>query len=406
MVTRLAATRSEELRRHNMSRLLALVHQHGEQSRADLTTALRLNRSTIGDLVADLVALGLVTERRPMSGDRAGRPSHVVVPRAEGAFVLSVDVGVEQLTLAVVGLGGGVHARSSHAVEGSGRRPDRIAARIARAGERLMKQVTDTPPVAVGVSVPGAVRRGTGTVDGVVELAPNLGWRHVAFGQQLRAKLPWDIPVKVGNDADLGAVGEHQRGAAIGLDNVIYLTGSVGIGAGIIVDGREMYGAGGFAGEIGHVTINPDGPPCHCGSTGCIETYLGEHALLRAAGVTDEHGAAALANVFAAAEAGDGRAEEGVRTTALWLGRALAILVNVFNPQAIVVGGSLSHVIRLERALMEQVLDQRAMAASRADAAILLPGLGEDSALIGAAESAFAELLAAPDLITVAAASG
>lgn len=406
MVTRLAATRSEELRRHNMSRLLALVHQHGEHSRAELTHALKLNRSTIGDLVADLVALGLVTERRPMSGDRAGRPSHVVVPRAEGAFVLSVDVGVEQLTLAVVGLGGGVLARSTHDIEGSGRRPDRIAGRIARAGERLMRQVTDNPPVAVGVSVPGAVRRGTGTVDGVVELAPNLGWRHVAFGQQLRGKLPWDIPVKVGNDADLGAVGEHQRGAAVGLDNVIYLTGSVGIGAGIIADGREMYGAGGFAGEIGHVTINPDGPPCHCGSTGCIETYLGEHALLRAAGVTDEHGAAALAKVFEAAEAGDARAEEAVRTTALWLGRALAILVNVFNPQAIVVGGSLSHVIRLERPLMEQVLDQRAMAASRADAAILLPGLGEDSALIGAAESAFAELLAAPDLITAAAAPG
>jgi len=395
VATRPAATRSEELRRHNLSRLLALVHQHGEQSRADLTAALHLNRSTIGDLVSDLVDLGLVTERRPVSAERAGRPSHVVVPRTEGAFVLSVDIGVEQLTLAVVGLGGSVVARSTHDIEGSGRRPDRIAARVARYGAKLMDELGAATPVAVGVSVPGAVRR----PDDIVELAPNLGWKHVPFARQLEAKLPWRIPVKLGNDADLAALGEHQRGAAIGLDHVIFVMGSVGIGAGVIVEGSGMYGAGGFAGEIGHVTINPEGPPCHCGSSGCIETYLGEHALLRAAGVTTEHGAEVLNEVFARAEAGHTREADAVHTTALWLGRALSILVNVFNPRGIIVGGTLARVMQLEPSLVESVLDQRAMAAARADASILLPGLGTDSALIGAAEAAFAQLLEAPDLL-------
>ena len=145
------------------------------------------------------------------------------------------------------------------------------------------------------------------------------------------------------------------------------------------------------------MTINPDGPPCHCGSTGCIETYIGEHALLRAAGITDRHGPRVVEAVFADAEAGQPAAAEAVRTVAIWLGRSLANLVNCFNPQAIVVGGSLAEVVRLERALVESELDRRAMAAARAGVQLLLPGLQQDSALIGAAELAFTDLLEAPD---------
>ena len=145
------------------------------------------------------------------------------------------------------------------------------------------------------------------------------------------------------------------------------------------------------------MTINPDGPPCHCGSTGCIETYIGEHALLRAAGVTDRHGLRAVAAVFEAAAAGDERSVAAVRTVAVWLGRSLANVVNCFNPQAIVVGGSLAEVVRLDRATVEGELDRRAMAAARAGVQVLLPGLDQDSALIGAAELAFQNLLTSPD---------
>ena len=394
MAAQRVAVRPEEIRRHNLSRLLRSIHQHGELTRADLTAAMGLNRSTIGALVSDLVALGLVTEFVPSGGDRAGRPSHLVAPRPDGPYVLAVDVAVERIVTAAVGLGGTVHERRDTPIEGADRLPRAVVDQIvADAGWLADRLPGSQGPVGVGVSIPGTVRRR----DGFVEHAPNLEWRSVPFAELLAARLPGQLDVQAGNDADLGAVAEHQRGAAIGYDHLVYLNGSVGVGSGIIAEGAQLHGVGGYAGEIGHMTINPDGPPCHCGSTGCIETYIGEHALLRAAGVTDRHGPQAVAAVFQGAAAGDKRSVAAVRTVALWLGRSLANVVNCFNPQAIVVGGSLAEVVRLDRATVEGELDRRAMAAARAGVQVLLPGLDQDSALIGAAELAFQTLLTSPD---------
>jgi predicted NBD/HSP70 family sugar kinase len=399
MMARAAAVRPEEMRRHNMSLLLQEIHQHGELTRADLTAAMGLNRSTIGALVADLVALGLVREYIPAGRDRAGRPSHVVAPRRDGPYVLAVDVAVERIVTAAVGLGGQVYARRETAIEGEESRPAAVVRRIVTDGRWLAARL---PPAArvvgIGVSVPGTVR----LLDGFVEHAPNLNWRAVPFAALLAAKFGPRLGVHVGNDADLGAVAEHQRGAAVGYEHVVYLNGSVGVGGGIIAEGMQLHGVRGYAGEIGHMTLNPEGPPCHCGSTGCIETYIGEHALLRAAGITDRHGREAVAAVFRAAENGDAQAGAAVHTVAVWLGRGLANLVNVFNPQAVVVGGSLAEVVRLDRHTVETELDRRAMAASRSCVTVLRPGLHQDSALIGAAELAFQTLLTAPDAPPVA----
>lgn len=393
-MARRLAVRPEEIRRHNLSLLLRHIHQHGDLTRAELTAATGLNRSTIGALVSDLVTLGLVTEYVPTGRDRAGRPSHMVAPRPDGPYVLAVDVAVERISTATVGLGGLVHERRQAALDGAARRPESVIERIVADAEWLAaRRPGGCGPVGVGVSIPGTVRRR----DGYIEHAPNLNWRAVPFAQMLMEALGGGLDVQIGNDADLGAVAEHQRGAATGYDHLVYLNGSVGVGGGVIAEGSPLHGAGGYAGEIGHMTINPDGPPCHCGSTGCIETYIGEHALLRAAGVAGQHGPRAVDAVFIDAASGDPVASQAVRTVAVWLGRSLANLVNCFNPQAIVVGGSLAEVVRLERWTVELELDRRAMAASRAGVQLLLPGLGQESALIGAAELAFQSLLDAPD---------
>ena len=398
MAAQRVAVRPEEIRRHNLSRLLRSIHQHGELTRADLTAAMGLNRSTIGALVSDLVALGLVTEYVPSGGDRAGRPSHVVAPRPDGPYVLAVDVAVERIVTAAVGLGGAVHERRTTAIDGDARLPQAVVSQIVADADWLAGRLPGSQgPVGIGVSIPGTVRRR----DGFVEHAPNLDWRAVPFAALLAERLPRRLDVQAGNDADLGAVAEHQRGAAIGYDHLVYLNGSVGVGSGIIADGAQLHGVGGYAGEIGHMTVNPDGPPCHCGSTGCIETYIGEHALLRAAGVAEQHGPQAVAAVFSAAAAGEERAVNAVRAVAVWLGRCLANVVDCFNPQAIVVGGSLAEVVRLDRAAVECELDRRAMAAARAGVQVLLPGLDQDSALIGAAELAFQALLTSPDSLAV-----
>ena len=406
------AVRPEEIRRANLSLLLRHIHQHGEVSRAELTAASGLNRSTIGTLVSDLVALGLVTEYvpsgrdadQPVTGrvlstrvarertDRAGRPSHVVAPRPGGPYVVAVDVAVERIVTAAVGLGGVVHERRATVIDGVARRPASVIAQIVDDTQWLAERLGGAP-VGIGVAIPGTVR----SRDGFVEHAPNLNWRAVPFADLLSNALPGAPEVQVGNDADLGAVAEHQRGVAVGIDHLVYLNGSVGVGSGIIAAGSQVHGSGGYAGEIGHMTMNPDGPPCHCGSTGCIETYIGEHALLRAAGITDQHGRGAVDAVFASATEGDERSVAAVHTVAIWLGRGLANVVNCFNPQAIVVGGTLAEIVRIDRGTVEAELDVRAMTASRAGMQLLLPGLDQDSALIGASELAFQTLLTAPD---------
>jgi predicted NBD/HSP70 family sugar kinase len=399
---RRAAARPEEIRRHNLGLLLRHIHQHGDLTRAELTAATGLNRSTIGALVSDLVGLGLVSEYVPSGRDRAGRPSHLVAPRPDGPYVLAVDVAVQRIVTATVGLGGVVHERRLVAIDGPSRRPEAVIAQIVEDAEWLCRRRPGGfGPVGVGVSIPGTVRRR----DGFIEHAPNLNWRAVPFAKMLAAEMSGEPDVVIANDADLGAVAEHQRGAAIGYDHLVYLKGSVGVGGGIISDGIQLHGSGGYAGEIGHMTINPNGPPCHCGSTGCIETYIGEHALLRAAGVTGPQGPRAVDALFIDAGSGEPNAQRAVRTVAMWLGRSLANIVNCFNPQAIVVSGSLAEVVRLERVLVETELDRRAMAASRAGVKLLLPGLGQESALIGASELAFQGLLDAPDSLVVSVAN-
>src|SRR5437016_14629304 len=142
VVAQRGAVRPEEIRRHNLGLLLREIHQHGELTRAELTAALGLNRSTIGALVSDLVQLGLVEEYVPAGRDRAGRPSHVVAPRADGPYVLAVEVGVERLITAAIGLGGTVYARQEHPIEGDARRPEAIVAQIVAEGAAIAARLS------------------------------------------------------------------------------------------------------------------------------------------------------------------------------------------------------------------------------------------------------------------------
>ncbi|MDP9395098.1 MAG: ROK family protein, partial [Actinomycetota bacterium] len=294
----------EEVRRHNLSTLLTRIHRDGATSRAALTAHMGLNRSTIGALTTDLADAGLVREQPggPASRSRSGggRPSHVVVPQAERVFVLAVDIGVSRIVAARVGLGGTVldrrdltHERHQHGLAD-------VVRVVAGACEDLLAAARRRGRcLGVGAGVPGAVSRG----DGVVRFGPNLGWVDEPFGEALATRLA--LPVHVGNDADLGVLAEHTRGVAVGCDHVAYLSGEVGIGGGFLVDGRPLAGFGGYAGEIGHLVVHPEGRRCRCGARGCWETEVGEDALLELAGRPLGGGARAVREVFDAVAAGD-----------------------------------------------------------------------------------------------------
>jgi predicted NBD/HSP70 family sugar kinase len=242
------------------------------------------------------------------------------------------------------------------------------------------------------VAVAGVVRRS----DGLVRHAPNLGWKDVPLGQHLAAAIRTHVPVAIANEADLGGLAEHRRGAAVGESEVVYVAGEVGVGGSVTVDGRPLIGAAGYAGEIGHMIVNPAGSPCACGSTGCWETEIGERAMLVGAGRSATGGRAAVDELIAAAFAGEPRAAASVSRVGEWLGIGIASLVNVFNPTLVVLGGVLGRIHPLVAPELESALDRRTLTASRQLARVTPGALGVNAPIIGAAELAFEPMLADP----------
>ncbi|MEV6601195.1 ROK family transcriptional regulator [Actinoplanes sp. NPDC051346] len=387
-----AAPSQEEVRRHNLGTLLRYVHIHGATSRAELTTKLGLNRSTIGALTADLITAGLVSEKGQRDTGRAGRPSLVVRPESSMVYAYALNIEVDLLRAARVGLGGTILDRR----EAPRPRGMQVVDAVKPLAGFIKEMSKDVPPGArylgAGLAVAGMVRR----ADGMVRLAPTIGWVDQPVGEALVEEIGDVGPLIVANIADVSALVEHSRGAAAGRDNVIYLYGDVGVGAGIIAGGRRITGHGGYGGEVGHMVVNPGGSPCGCGSRGCWETEIGEYALLRLAGREDRTGREAVLGVVEAAMRGDWAAQQAVRHVGEWVGLGVGNLVNIFNPEAVIFGGTLRDVYLVAAAQIRSRLNEVALPACREHIRLRTPELGTDAALIGAAELAFEKLLADP----------
>ena len=386
--------RPEQLKRNNMGRLLTRVHLTGPTSRATLTRDLGLNRSTIGDLTSSLVDLGLVTEAGTVSTHGNGRPSYVVQPR-DDVTVIGVNLGVDRNTVASVGLGGEVLSRRERPHHRGEHDMLSVVESLAQMIEDALREDSGRRCLGVGVAVPGAV----GLRDGVVRFAPNLGWSNAPFAAALSSRL--GMTVVCDNDAHLGARAEHLRGVAVGRDNIAYLAGSVGVGGGFIVGGQPLTGASGYAGEIGHLSLEPDGPECRCGNTGCFETKISENRLLTLAGRLPGGGPEAVQEVIGAAAAGEQRASEALDDIAHWVALGLRSVINIFNPEMVVLGDSLAMIwhargseihARLGELPLISPIDQLEVVASR---------FGHDAPLVGAAELAFTGLLADPAGVSV-----
>ncbi|HZE38803.1 MAG TPA: ROK family protein [Stackebrandtia sp.] len=384
----------EEIRRQNLGALLRHVHMRGAASRAELTADLGLNRSTIGALTAELIAAGLVSEEVPKdtTRSRAGRPSLVVSPESERWYVYALSVEVDRVRAARVGLGGAILDRREAPREREHEAAE-AAAPLAELVHDMHRHVpAESVYIGCGVAVCGMVRR----ADGAVRLAPHVGWEDQPFAEAMKAELRYDAPVSLGNVADLSALAEHTRGSAAGLDNVIYLYGDVGIGAGIIAGGRRVTGHGGYGGEVGHMVVHPRGHKCGCGSQGCWETEIGEGAIMRAAGREHLSGRDAVLAVVDAARRGDASAQTATRQVGDWLGFGVANLVNIFNPEMVLFGGTLRDIYLVAAAAVRSRLNGLALPVCREHLQLRTPSLGEDAALIGAAELAFEGLLANP----------
>jgi predicted NBD/HSP70 family sugar kinase len=323
-----------------------------------------------------------------------GRPSPLVAPRRDGPVVLAVEMATGSLAVAVVGLGGAILSSTRIDRPRGARSPGREVSAVAQLARGPIAEMRHGESlVAVGVSVPGLVRR----KDGFVHLAPNLGWRDIAVPALVSEELQLDIPVFVGNDANLATLAEHTRGAGVGHSDFICLWGEAGLGAGIVASGSQLGGSQGYAGEVGHMTVNPDGVACHCGSRGCWETEVGEEALARHAGESaSDGGHAGMEELLVAAEEGVPAAMDAMAVVGRWLGIGIAGLIDIFNPGAIALGALYGRLYpHVRTAILEEVA-RRAIGTERGLVAIVPVSLGSDAALLGAAEIAFEPTIADP----------
>ena len=385
--------RSETVRRANLGAIVRELHASGPLSRSDLVARTGLTRTAIRALVAELVVGGLAAEEPATRLGTPGRPSPVVRLVPEHAVVLAFDIGVDSLAASIVGLGGTTLARIRE--ERLLRHPtvDDVAADLSGLARIVRnRRPANEPLVGIGVAVAGVVRRR----DGFVSMAPNLGWRDVPLGERLARALDLSVPMSIANDADLGTLAELRRGVAIGVDDMIYISGEVGVGGGLVVGGRSLTGVAGYAGEVGHMTVNPDGALCRCGSTGCWETEIGENALLVRAGHEPGGGLAAVDAVLLEAGAGSAAAQAGLDHVGRWLGIGLASLVNLLNPRLVVLGGRFALIHPFVTRALHAELDRRTLPAARRLVTVVPTSLGVDAPLLGAAELALEPLLADP----------
>jgi predicted NBD/HSP70 family sugar kinase len=377
-----------DTRRRNLGAVLRRLHQYGPTRQVDLSDGLGINRSTGVSLVDQLVDLRLVKIQDNPALQSRGRPSPLVAP-APDVVVLAAELTADRARVDLIELGGTLRVARDLPIVPSELTPAQALRAVATTAHWLVRASHGALVVGAAVAVHGAVDR-----SGRVMFAPNLGWEGADVGTvdaALRAALPGQplAEVVVGNEADFGAVGEVRRGAGRGCRNVLYVSSERGIGGGIVVDGELLAGATGLAGEIGHVKVPGGAATCGCGQAGCWETEIGLPVLEQRAGVR-------AAELFDLAAAGRRRVQRAVATTAIWLGRGLGGLVAVLQPDAVVLGGHLRRVADLAPKAVWEGLVATCPPVLAAATELRAAQLGQDAALVGAAEIAFDALFGDP----------
>lgn len=378
---------SDRTRRHNLSRILTALHHDGPRTRAELTRLTGLNRSTIGTLTGQLQQHGLAFETSATDGGTVGRPSPLVRPNADVA-ALTVNPDIDAITLGLVGLGGTVQKRVRYETDTIPTVREMIKI-VTAVVDGMRSELDDRFSVlGVGVAVPGLVR----TSDGVVTLAPHLGWHDEPLTAPLSDALGY--PVQAANDARVGSIAESIYGAGRGVSQMIYLNGSAsGIGGGVRVDGKPLQGTHGYAGELGHTVVNNSGRPCHCGRAGCLETEVTRARMLELLGV-DASRAEDLDQLLSTSDDPAVRGE--VDRQLDWVAVALGNLIGIFNPEMIILGGFLGSLYTANPERLNAGVRQQAFAPLVTDLSIERAELGTQLLTVGAAELVFADLLADP----------
>jgi glucokinase-like ROK family protein len=392
------------VRQLNTAIILDCLRLNAPLSRAETSGKIGLNRSTVSSIVNQLVQEGLVREIE-FQKDKRGRPGMLLELNPDGACAIGAEIGVGFVSIMLADFGAkpiwcmrvavDPEIGQSVYIERAG---DLIQEALARAKEQGSR------PLGIGIGVSGLVD----VRQGELAFAPNLQWSHVPLRQMLRER--FDVPVFVENDANAAALGEYYFGVARGVENFIYLSADVGLGGGIVLGGKLFRGNGGYAGEVGHMAVNPNGELCGCGRRGCWESLVSPRAVVRNIQAILQNGTDSLIRrladgnlgnitfdqVIEAAQANDQVALCALQDVARWLGIGIANLVNTLNPELVVLGGGLARASMALTPVIETTVRENALEQPRQALKIAVSAYGSEACVVGAAAIVLDEILRYP----------
>jgi predicted NBD/HSP70 family sugar kinase len=373
------AVRHDSMRARNLEVVLGEVGRSGPLTRAALAESTGLTKSTVSKLVADLLEAGILAESGVIRAGERGRPGVEVSLSGHRVAALGLEVNVDYLAVCLLDLARSVRHSLRVERDNRGSRPADVLGEL-----RVLALDAIEKAEGLGLSVAGAVLAVSGPVEGgLLHNAPNLGWRDVLAAESLRLPLEVDMD----NEANLAALGELWFGT--GDPDFLYVSGEIGIGAGLVVDGSLFRGVHGFAGELGHVVVSPKGPPCRCGGHGCLEVYAGQEALLRnvPGGVTE---------LVARLRDGDKRAARACTDAGRALGIALTSAVNLLDLDRIVLGGVFARLFPWISGPVGEAMEARLGKLRRTVPSLTGSRLGGDAATLGAAGQVIQRIIAEP----------
>ncbi|MGG3454480.1 MULTISPECIES: ROK family protein [Paenibacillus] len=377
------------IKKMNKTIVLDTIRQRQPLSRADISAAIGLNKATVSSLVSELIDSQLVTEIGPGESSGGRKPTLLLFNRSAG-YAVGIDIRVNDLLAVLVDLEG--HVLLEKTVALADFTPDHVVEQIRKTIRQFSKKLPESPYgiVGIGIGVPGLVDDKSRVVS-----APNLDWNQVDLYIPLASEFGANLHID--NEANAGAIGEKLYGAGREAQNLIYLSIGIGIGSGIIVGGELYRGTSNFSGEVGHMTVSENGPLCRCGNRGCWETLASEKALLdRAAKLwSDSH--PDLEGIIRLARDGEPRAVQLLNEIGAQLGVGLANLVNILNPELIVIGNRLSLAGDLLQDAMLRTIENRSLSYHRKKSGVAFANLGIRSTALGAASMPITMFLSEPD---------
>ena len=395
------------VRERNLSIVLRYIWEAGGPiARARLTEISGLNKSTVGNLLAQLTAWGLVRETGTVQAG-PGRPGTLIDIDQEGGRIIGAEIGVGFISVVLADLKANIVWRRKIETNGAARDQTFVLTQAASAVQEAADQARASGRrlLGIGLGVPGLVDHATGAL----LLAPNLGWSNVPLRTMWQH---FGVPLIVENEANAAALGEYMLGAAQHVENFIYLSTGVGLGGGLMIGGRLYGGVGGYAGEIGHMTLAPDGPQCSCGNRGCWETLVGPSAILDRVRQAAREGrvpgllnlpdidgdvqAVRMEHVFEAAKTGDAVVLNVMEDVGRYLGIGIASLLNALNPSLVVLGGALSLAGPYLLPRIRREVEARALAATRANVEVRLSAFKFDACVMGGVSLIMREILNNP----------